>query len=108
MKTYWHVTTAKAAQSIIKDGFKGDWGDAGFGVYVFDCLGRTTQFEGAGGWDGSLKDSAVIEIEVPEGELEYVMPDPEWPNPEDYECVLWYPMNSDLDENWCPKREIIV
>ena len=35
---YYHVTERRFAPAIIKNGFKGGWGDMGFGVYFFGDL----------------------------------------------------------------------
>lgn len=106
--TLYHVTSRANAMAILKDGFEGGWGDAGFGTYLFDCEQTAQDYLADGGWDGELPDDAVIiEVEAPDSEFEAVIPDPAWPNPEDYERVRWVAMDED-DEGarWKPLRMI--
>ncbi|MCE6959227.1 hypothetical protein LAZ40_09200 [Cereibacter sphaeroides] len=103
----WHVTSPDAAAAILEEGFLGGWGDAGFGVYLFADLGAAEDYAADGGWDGSLTEAVILEIEAELAEIDIVIPDPGWPNPEDYEHVRWHPMDPDEDETWPPARRIL-
>lgn len=106
--TLWHVTSKQTAQIIIRDGFLGGWGDAGFGVYTFDDFSLAQSYAAGGGWDGELKEPTVIEITTSSMDLSQVIPDPGWPNPEDYENVRWFEIDPDKDTLWTPERAIIT
>lgn len=105
----YHVTSAKDAEDIIKNGFEGGWGDVGFGVYLFGKLHNALAYMDDGGWDGLLdpQSAAIISIEVEEHEIEPVTPERDWPNPEDYQDVFWHPMEDNVLAKWFPKREIV-
>jgi hypothetical protein len=106
--TLWHVTSFELAEIITSDGFLGGWGDAGFGIYLFDDLAVAQDYAANNGWDGSLIDPAILEVQAPSREIQPVIPDPEWPNPEDYKNVFWAQMNPDQDDiTWRPDRKII-
>jgi hypothetical protein len=102
---FYHVTTTQVAQKILEEGFRPDWGDAGLGVYFYDNLTDAEDYLTEGGWDGRLdpSDGAIVSIIVDEMELERIIPDPEWPNPEDYETVAWRPMD-DAETLWKPEE----
>lgn len=51
--------------------------------------------------------AVVIAVEVDDAELDFVIPDPSWPNPEDYDDVLWFPMDDSASEKWQPPRRIV-
>lgn len=106
--TLYHVTSRANAMAILREGFEGGYGDAGFGVYLYNCEQAAQDYLANGGWDGSLPDDAVIlEVEAPESEIDVVIPDPAWPNPQDYEQVCWVPMDEyDEDARWKPLRMI--
>lgn len=105
--TAYHVTSRANAMSILKEGFQGDYGDAGFGVYLWTCEAAAQDYAEQGGWDGSLKDAVIVEVELPENDLEMVDPDPNWPNPEDYENVALVRLEEFDDEaRWAPTRMI--
>lgn len=92
----WHVTTRAAAESILEAGFEPNWGDAGLGVYFYDDYSEAEAYLGRGGWDGELDgELAIIEVRCAASDVEHVIPDPAWPNPEDYENVVWRPMEED-------------
>lgn len=105
--TAYHVTSRANAMGILKEGFEGGYGDVGFGVYLWTCETAAQDYADKGGWDGSLKDAVIVEVEVPDSDLEMVEPDPSWPNPEDYENVAWVRMDEHDDEaRWKPRRMI--
>jgi hypothetical protein len=106
--TLYHTTSRANAMAILKEGFEGSWGDAGYGVYLWACEATAQDYLAAGGWAGELGDDAVIlEVEAPESEIDVVVPDPAWSNPQDYEQVRWVPMDdSDQEARWRPLRMI--
>jgi hypothetical protein len=105
--TAYHVTSRANAMSILKEGFQGDYGDAGFGAYLWTCEQAAQNYAEQGGWDGSLEDAVIVEVELPESDLEMVDPDPNWPNPEDYENVALVRLDEFDDEaRWKPLRMI--
>lgn len=93
----FHVTTPVGSEEILKEGFRPGWGDAGLGVYFYDNLEDAIAYGRRGGWDKSLKEYKVIQAEVPAAELARIEVNPEWPNPEDYESVIWAPADEDKD-----------
>lgn len=101
--TFWHVTPKENVASILADGLLPGWGDAGLGVYVWAELGAAEDYRAGGGWDGEAApgDLAIIELECDQGEIEFVIPDPGWPNPEAYEHVRMWPAPDD-DIAWRP------
>jgi hypothetical protein len=104
----YHVTDLATAKVIMKEGFAGGWGDAGFGIYFFDNEDDALDYGDRGGWDGSLKNYAILEVHDDRFKAEHVRPDPAWPNPEDYETVLWVaPDPDDSNMRWRPSRAII-
>ena len=106
-QNFWHVTAAQNTQDILASGFIPGWGDAGCGVYVFDDPVAAQTYADNGGWDGHLVDAVIIQIETDPDDLIHVEINPQWPNPEDYEHVLWYPMDDDGDEFWQPTRSLL-
>lgn len=96
--TVWHVTDPQSAQEISRSGFLGNWGDAGFGVYFFDDLRVAEEYAQQGGWQHNLTEFRILEAEIPNDLIEVVLPDPGWPNPEDYEHVFWVPMDDGNDD----------
>lgn len=110
MRTVYHVTSATNAEKIKNEGFEGGWGDAGFGVYFYGELHNALAYLDRGGWDGELDrdDAVIVAAEVDNADLDFVIPDPEWPNPEDYDDVLWYPMEETSDARWKPKVTVIA
>ena len=108
MSLYWHVTDPDAAAAILEEGFAGGWGDVGFGVYLFADLGAAEDYAAAGGWDGSLGATAILEVEADEALIEGIVPDPGWPNPGDYLHVRHVPMADDGEETrWKPLMRIV-
>ena len=105
----WHVTSGEAARSILEGGFKGGWGDNGFGVYVFSDLAAAEAWLAKGGWDAGLvaRNAAILEIDCPETELRGIDIHPDWPDPEAYHAVLMHPM-CDEAEIWAPVRAILA
>jgi hypothetical protein len=106
-QTYYHVTHKDHVEPILSSGFEGGWGDAGFGVYFFDDLAAAEDYASKGGWDGNSvpEDLQIIEVED-DIHIEHVIPNPAWPNPEDYENVCY----SQMDENeppWGPVRRLL-
>lgn len=104
-KTLYHVTTATNAADILINGFEGGWGDVGFGVYLYDNFMDAEDYLHKGGWDGELTDGVVIEVSADPMEVENIIPDPEWPNPEDYETVMFRPM--DEGNVWTPAMALV-
>ena len=92
---FYHTTDRENAKSIIENGFYGTWGDVGFGLYLFDNLPEAIEYGKVGGWDGSISDFVVFEIDDSSAFVEKVIPDPNWENPEDYEGVYWIEMEED-------------
>jgi len=109
MSAVFHVTDKKNVSAIIEDGFKGGWGDAGFGVYLYDNVLAAEEYLERGGWDGEADpdDLRIIEVEVPTEDADYVQPEPTWPNPEDYAHILYHEMDQDSDDKWCPERKLL-
>jgi hypothetical protein len=103
----YHVTRKANVEAILREGFEGGWGDVGYGVYVYDALGEAENYAASGGWDGEAdpEDLAIIEITGAADEVEYVIPDPHWPNPEDYNHVLFHAMED--GERWRPDRKCL-
>lgn len=108
---YYHVTEKSDAQSILREGFFGSWGDAGYGIYLFDNLTSAQRYMEKGGWDGKLKNPVILEIDS--NEVKRVQPDPAWPNPDDYLSVVWHEMDEDWEEldddeypTWKPKMQV--
>lgn len=99
-QTLYHVTSRQAAAAIANEGFHGDWGDVGFGVYLYDDLDSAAIYASSGGWDGSLEDAVILALEADPMEIEGIIPDPHWPNPEDYEHVQFHPMDPDDPAPW--------
>ncbi|NDV51521.1 hypothetical protein [Salipiger sp. PrR003] len=109
IETYYHVTHEEDLQSILIEGFRGGHGDVGFGVYLFDDLAAAEDYIARGGWDGEgdPDDFEIIEVECPQ--LESVTPEPDWPDPENYENVVFHPMfENDPDGTWEPERVHII
>lgn len=107
--SFWHVTSRENAAAIEAEGFLGGWGDAGFGLYAFDDEGAARDYAARGGWDGECSDPVLIRFAVAPDEMEVVIPHPEWPDPETYEHVVWYPMDPDDEEAvWRPKTMRIL
>lgn len=104
-RTLYHVTTHENATEIMNEGFRGGWGDVGYGVYLFDDFSEANSYAHDGGWDGLLNDPVIIEISGAYDETEMIIPDPGWPNPEDYECVRFRPM--DDGEFWKPNMRLL-
>lgn len=107
----YHVTSIGNAKNIIESGFLGGFGDAGFGVYMFENLWTARDYLDAGGWDnsGDPDEMCILELEVPVGEAEYLTPDPGWPNPEDYADVIFHEMDQDDAEAlWQPERKLLA
>jgi hypothetical protein len=110
MSSVYHVTRKDHAAAILTDGFEGGWGDAGFGVYLYDGLFAAEEYLERGGWDGEANpdDLCILELEVPTDDADYVQPEPDWPNPEDYSAILYHEMTPDTDEKWRPERKLLV
>ena len=110
MKLVWHVTDKIAAESILAEGFRGGWGDDGFGVYLFSDPAAALRYAEKGGWSEDIEagDTAIIEITADEDDLTSVVVHPEWPNPEFYHEVLYHPMDSDVESVWTPIRRLVI
>lgn len=108
MQKVWHVTDASTANIILREGFMGSWGDCGFGVYLWTDPMMVKSYVRKGGWDGSLTDPVIIEVEAPMSELQRCEVHSEWENAQKYDYVVWYEMETeDYDERWEPKRRIV-
>jgi hypothetical protein len=95
----WHVTDPKAAADIVKNGFRGGWGDVGFGVYFYSNMSDAVAYGEDGGWDHKLVKFAVLEAVVPDHLVQDIEPDPGWPNPEEYETVRFVPLDEGAGES---------
>jgi hypothetical protein len=100
---FYHVTSRAAAEEILAKGFEGGWGDVGLGVYLFGSLTSAENYADKGGWDGGLTEPVIIAVHS--GDPEKVIPEPSWPNPEDYADVWWVEL--DEGQTWKPQMEII-
>lgn len=105
----YHVTTRENARKITAEGFTPGWGDAGLGVYFWDNLSDAEDHMADGGWEGKLDpdEAVILSAEVDDFDVEYIDPDPHWPNPEDYDTVVWRRMQSDNDR-WKPEGLAIL
>ncbi|WP_027234427.1 hypothetical protein [Leisingera caerulea] len=99
-RPYYHVTSPESAENIIEIGFQGGWGDDGFGVYVYDNLPDAYAYAKSGGWDGELTRAVILELQADPDDFDGIIPDPAWPNPEDYETVLVHRMDEDDPMPW--------
>lgn len=105
---FYHVTEREHADAILREGFRGGWGDLGFGVYFYGSLDRAEDYLAEGGWDGELKDPVILVVsddsvvEITEWDL-----DPAW-EPEKYEDMHWRPMDPDTEEAWKPASLALV
>lgn len=108
MTVVYHVTSAENANDILQNGFEGGWGDSGFGVYFYGKLYNAMAYLNGRGWDGKLdpETAVIVAAEVDDEDLAYVDIDPGWPNPEDYEDVLWHPMDDGAEARFNPKMGI--
>jgi hypothetical protein len=107
MYEYYHVTDRASADSILKNGFDGGWGDLGYGVYLWNGLDTAEDYAAKGGWDHALKDSVILAVSDPEiVEITGADLDPNW-DPEQYVDMYWHPMDEGAG-NWKPQslREV--
>lgn len=93
----FHVTSPEDARAIGREGFRGGWGDVGFGVYFYDNLDDAMAYGHQGGWEHDLTQFVVLEATVPTALAAYVTPEPSWPNPEDYETVVYVELDQDAE-----------
>lgn len=100
--SFYHVTDKDSAEAIIRDGFYGGWGDVGFGVYFYDNPTDAKRYAERGGWDLSLSQPVILQVNDPQ--IEKVTPDPSWDNSE-YQNMWWMDL-SDYDEDylWRPYK----
>ncbi|MFX4300329.1 hypothetical protein [Pseudosulfitobacter pseudonitzschiae] len=98
---YYHVTSRENVEPILKEGLFPGWGDLGFGVYLFNDVMAALDYAGRSGWDGELVSPVVLEISASADDVEPVIPHPDWPDPETYENVVWYPAE-EADLAWHP------
>ncbi|MEP3669955.1 MAG: hypothetical protein ABJN42_24865 [Roseibium sp.] len=104
MPSFFHVTSRENAQAILEDGFSGGWGDNGFGVYLYDNPSDAEGYADDNGWDGELDDPVILKVTCEYEDLHDIEVQPDWPNPEDYDAVSWYPMDPDKPEElWKPE-----
>jgi len=104
-RTFYHVTESDAAADILKNGFAGGWGDAGYGVYLYGTPYSAEEYAARGGWDGELKDPVAIEVKGDDIRKVPIL-DPSW-DPHDYEDMYMHPMGESDDERWKPRMRII-
>lgn len=106
---FWHVTHRDNVAAILENGYLPGWGDAGLGVYVWAQLDAAEDYCAGGGWDGEAapEDLAILEIQCGPDEVEFIVPDPGWPNPDDYEHVRVWP-GLDEDIAWQPQRRLLM
>ena len=88
----YHTSSPENAAAILREGFAPGWGDAGFGVYFYTNLDDAVEYGLRGGWDGDLIAFAVVEADSTDFPVESVEVNPEWPNPEAYETVVYLPV----------------
>lgn len=101
MSIFYHVTEREIASVIMDEGFAGDWGDAGFGVYFWGTLESARLYVDKSGWDGGLTDPVILEISDSSGQIERIVPHPEWSGDySDVYCVLFNSENE--EERWVP------
>lgn len=99
---YYHVTERTIATQILAEGFKGGWGDVGFGVYTYASLDDALDYAADGGWDNQLEDPVILVIE--DDSLEKVEPHPDW-DADKYENMYWKPLDDDdEDAPWVPQH----
>lgn len=105
----YHVTDRAAAEEILRDGFYGDWGDVGFGVYFWMGRERAEAYAKKGGWDGRLNDPVILQVQDPD--LQPIDPSdvhPDW-DADLYAAMLWKPMDADNEDNpWRPQRMTVL
>lgn len=109
-RAFYHVTNSSNVEAILEQGLLPGWGDDGFGIYVFDDLAAAEDYAADQGWDGALAEPVILALEAYPCEVWEVVPDPHWPNPEDYEHVLRYPADPDaaIDQQyWKPGIRVI-
>lgn len=99
MPTFFHVTSRENAQAILEEGFEGDHGDVGFGVYLWGTRSSAERYAGSGGWDGSLSEPVIIEVE--DHSIRKVVPHPTWDQTV-YQDVYWRAMDDSDDSRWVP------
>lgn len=99
MSTFYHVTSKANVAGILKDGLLPDWGDWGYGVYLWSSLKWAKQYAKRSGWDGSLKDPVILEVQTSgaiQGEIEQ-----SWKEDSDvekYEHIWFVPVDEDEDD----------
>ena len=109
MHEYFHVTDVDSAESIMKHGFEGGWGDLGYGVYFWGTLHSALDYADEGGWDRRVIDPVIIAVGAAPGEIQEITGadlDVAW-DPASYEDMYWHPMEEDT-ANWRPAHMRIV
>lgn len=100
---FFHVTDRENAEEIVRSGFLGGWGDVGYGVYAFDNIVNAREYAANGGWDRQLVDPVIIVFSTLE--MSKVIPEPSWPNPDDYLSVFWKELDDRNEEEcWKPHK----
>lgn len=107
--SFFHVTERDAAAAIRSRGFKGGWGDLGFGVYFYGSLGAAEDYLADGGWDGELKDPVILMVEDHSiDDITAADLDPSW-EPDKYTDMHWRRMDPDVaDALWIPRVMVVV
>ncbi|PZO72357.1 MAG: hypothetical protein DI629_20900 [Mesorhizobium amorphae] len=107
-RTFWHVTPRDNVPGIMAEGLLPGWVDDGLGVYLWSDLAAAEDYLAAGGWDGGCdpSDLEIIEISCDGSEVDRIIPDPGWPNPEDYEHVRLR-RAADEDDAWRPGMRVL-
>lgn len=101
--TFYHGTERVNTPDILSNGFIGGWGDAGFGVYLFDNPFDAQQYAAKGGWDGELEQPVILKIQADDVERVPVLSS-EW-DAQLYENMWWHDMEDQQDEDdprWIP------
>ena len=90
MKLY-HVTDRRNIPSIKKRGFKAGYGDCGDGIYFWSDKEKAEDDYMDGGWDGRIKQPAILVVETDESIPCIIRP--EWKSERDkYEAIRYIPL----------------
>ena len=106
--TFYHVTERENVEDIITNGFMGGWGDAGFGVYLYDNFYQADEYAAKGGWDGELSHPVILHISANDVERVPVLSS-EW-DASLYDNMWWHDMEDQQDEDdprWVPLSIIV-
>lgn len=106
-RPFFHVTDKRNVDAILEEGFEGNWGDAGFGVYLFSDRTAAEDYRLSGGWDGTASpdDMIILRVSCDPFDVAPVTPNPHWPDPESYAFVVFRETSEDAPF-WTPETEI--